>query len=657
MHLAKSLLLDPDDMDISVHPGTDFYRHANGGWISRHPLPPEESRYGTFDLLADQNKAHLRQLFEDFIAGDNEKSDPSSRKITVFFQTGLDIQKSDNLGIDPILPQLERIRAIRNMGGVQEEISRMHALGLTPLFNFYGAADLKDSQLVIAELYQGGLGLSDRDYYLDFDRRSEKIRGEYWRYMQQCFSLSGSGNQEARDRANDVMELETALAERSMSRLDLRDPYKTYHKTSYQGLTEICPEFSWKSFFFTLNIEKPEEINISQPDFFREMNLLIKELGVNKWKSYLEWNWINGFAPYLNEELVNLHFDFYGRILSGKEAIQPRWKRVVQSTNHVLGMLVGKFYVEKHFPPSSKKRMLELVENLRQAMRIRIQDLDWMSDATKEKSLIKLDRIRLKIGYPDKWKDYSDLEIGTDSYAENILRSLTFEHRFNLSKIGKPVDPDEWGMTPQTVNAYFNPSQNEIVFPAAILQPPFFYADGDDALNYGAIGMIIGHELTHGFDDQGRHFDENGNLADWWTEEDAARFKTRAQALVDQFNQYVVMDAITANGELTLGENIADLGGLNISLTAYHNTLSQSAEYPVSEGFSGLQRFFISYARVWANSIRQEELLRRTKEDVHSLGELRVNGPLPNIDLFYQAFGISNEDKLFIEPSCRVQIW
>jgi putative endopeptidase len=280
-----------------------------------------------------------------------------------------------------------------------------------------------------------------------------------------------------------------------------------------------------------------------------------------------------------------------------------------------------------------------------------------MSDATKEKSLIKLDRIRLKIGYPDKWKDYIGLEIGLDSYAENIIRSLTFEHRFNLNKIGKPVDQDEWGMTPQTVNAYFNPSQNEIVFPAAILQPPFFYPDGDDAINYGAIGMIIGHEMTHGFDDQGRHFDENGNLADWWTHEDAIRFKERAQALVDHFNKYVVMESITANGELTLGENIADLGGLNISLTAYQSTFENPTEYPVSEGFTGLQRFFISYARVWANSIRQEELLRRTKEDVHSLGELRVNGPLPHIDLFYEAFGISPEDKLFIEPSCRVHIW
>jgi putative endopeptidase len=440
-----------------------------------------------------------------------------------------------------------------------------------------------------------------------------------------------------------------------MSRLDQRNPYNTYHKFQLHELTGLCPGFKWDHFFDGMNVSSPGDLNIGQPAFFAGLDKLSREVPVEKWKSYLEWNWINGFAPYLSEDFVEHHFSFYGHTLSGKEVIQPRWKRAVQATNQALGMLVGKYYVEKHFPPTSKKRMLDLVRNLKRAMGQRIENLDWMTGQTKSKALEKLQRMKLKIGYPDKWKDYSQLEIREDSYALNILRSLAFEHAYNMSKIGKQVDPDEWGMSPQTVNAYYNPNLNEIVFPAAILQPPFFYPDGDDAVNYGAIGMIIGHEMTHGFDDQGRHFDADGNLTDWWTEEDSNNFKTRTQVLVDQFNGYAVLPDVNANGELTLGENIADLGGLSISLTAYLST--QPDPGADQDGLTGLQRFFIAYARVWANSIRQEEVLRRTREDVHSLGELRVNGPLPNLELFYEAFGVKPGDKMFIEPASRAHIW
>jgi len=651
-----SFTLDPEDLDVSIDPASDFYRYANGGWLLRNPLPAEESRFGTFDLLSNINKEKLRDLFEEFGRSDFQTDDPSYLKVVKFFRLALNEEKSDEAGISPILPFLERIRKLRNLDEVVEEITFMHSAGLAPLFNFYGSPDMKNSSWVIPELYQGGLGLSDKDYYTDFDARAVKVRTEYWQYMQICFQMVGNAHDQAVIHANNVMEIETALAECSMSRLDQRNPYNTYHKYGYDQLKELCPGFKWDQFLHGMGVSFEGEFNVGQPDFFSGIQRICDEVPAEKWRSYLEWNWINGFAPYLSKDFVEHHFRFYGKILSGKEVIQPRWKRAVQATNQALGMLVGKYYVKKHFPARSKLRMLDLVGNLKKAMRLRIEALDWMTPETKAKALDKLERMKLKIGYPDRWKDYSTLEIQDDSYALNILRSLEFEHKFNISKIGKPVDPDEWGMTPQTVNAYYNPNLNEIVFPAAILQPPFFYPDGDDAVNYGAIGMIIGHEMTHGFDDQGRHFDAEGNLTDWWSEEDSNNFKNRAKVLVDQFNAYTVLPEINANGELTLGENIADLGGLNIALTALLTAQSGPDADTVS-GKNSLQRFFISYARVWANSIRIEEVLRRTREDVHSLGELRVNGPLPNIELFYQAFDIKPGDRMFIEPASRARIW
>lgn len=651
-----SFTLDLVDLDVTVDPATDFYRFANGGWLARNPLPAEESRYGTFDLLTNSNKEKLRDLFEEFSKDTFKTDDPSFVKVVGFFKLALNEEKSNQAGISPILPFLERIRSLASFDAVVDEIIFMHTKGLAPLFNFYGAPDMKNSSWVIPELYQGGLGLSDKDYYTDFDARAVKIRSEYWQYMQTCFLMAGHTNELSIIHANNVMEVETALAEFSMSRLDQRNPYNTYHKYNLTQLVDLCPGFNWEHFFSELGITYTEEFNVGQPDFFSGLKKLIKEFPIEKWISYLEWNWVNGFAPYLSQDFVEHHFKFYGKTLSGKEVIQPRWKRAVQATNQALGMLVGRFYVQKHFPATSKKRMLELVGNLKNAMASRIKSLDWMTSETKDKALEKLQKMKLKIGYPDKWKDYSALEIREDSYALNILRSLSFEHSYNMSKIGKPVDPDEWGMTPQTVNAYYNPNLNEIVFPAAILQPPFFYPEGDDAINYGAIGMIIGHEMTHGFDDQGRHFDAEGNLTDWWSEEDSTNFKNRTKVLVDQFNNYLVLPELKANGELTLGENIADLGGLNIALSAYLDT-HPDHQQDIINGLSGLQRFFISYARVWANSIRVEEVLRRTKEDVHSLGELRVNGPLPNIELFYKAFDIKPGDRMYMEPELRAHIW
>jgi putative endopeptidase len=450
------------------------------------------------------------------------------------------------------------------------------------------------------------------------------------------------------------MALETRLAKASMTRLEQRDPHKTYHKITTGALAELSPSFNWKRYFISGGIGDPGEINLNQPLFVREVSAVLNEIPVEDWKVYLRWNLINNTASYLSEDFVNAKFDFYGRAMSGTEQMRPRWKRVLGVTSEALSEAIGQLYVARYFPAEAKERMIKLVDNLRISLGERIKTLEWMGAGTKEKALEKLQAIHVKIGYPDKWRDYSDLQISDDTYVENVIRSKKFDRAFNLSKINKPVDKSQWFMSPQTVNAYYSPDMNEIVFPAAILQPPFFFLKGDDAVNYGAIGVVIGHEMTHGFDDEGRKFDQSGNLTDWWTSEDSRRFDERTKVLVDQFNSYVVLDSLHADGKLSLGENIADLGGLNIAYQAFK--LANKESEPV-DGFTPDQRFYLAYAHVWAQNIRDKEILRRTKEDPHSLGHLRVIGPLKNIPEFYAAFNIKQGQPMYLNQAQRAKIW
>lgn len=652
----KDMAINKDNLDMTVSPGEDFYRFATGGWLESHPLPDEFSRYGTFDKLAEDNQKMVRELIEN-AAATNPEEGSITKKVGDFYNAGMDTARIESESIKPLNKMFTLIDIAESPEDVWEIITQLHRKNVSLLFYLYGAPDRKNSEMVIANLYQGGLGLTDVDYYTANDPKSDEIRGKYREYVADMLVLAGYSAVEARENAEIIYELEDRLAKSSMTRLERRNPHLTYNKMLISNFDSEAKSIKWNRYFREMSLGQIEDVNVSQPGFFKEMDLMIREVPVEDWKIYLKWHLINNSAPYLSSDFVNTNFEFYGKYLSGKKTLQPRWKRVLQIEDFALGEAIGQMFVEKHFPPEAKERMLDLVGNLKIALGERIETLDWMSPATKDEAQQKLDAMNVKIGYPDKWRDYSGLEVTDDSYFQNISRAMEFNLDYRLSKIGRPVDPDEWGMTPQTVNAYYNPSRNEIVFPAGILQPPFFYLDADDAVNYGAIGVVIGHEMTHGFDDQGRKFDKQGNLTDWWTEEDAIKFNERSKVLVNQFNNFVIQDDTKANGELTLGENIADLGGLNIAFTALKKAWDKNPPKKKINGFTPEQRFFLAYANVWAQNITDKEMLRRTKENVHSLGRFRVNGPLPNIAEFYTAFNIDENSPMYLPVEDRALIW
>jgi putative endopeptidase len=526
------------------------------------------------------------------------------------------------------------------------------------MFYLFSSADPKNSDMVIANLYQGGLGLPEVDYYLDQDPSMQEIRTEYVKHIAKMLELSGETPEESAKQAELVFTIEKRLAEKSLNMVDRRDPNRTYNKMPFSQLVSSTPNFDWQAYFAAIGMTPPSEINVRMPGFIQNLSQMLSEVPVNDWKLYLKWNIIDNSAPYLSSAFVKQNFDFNNAFLSGQKVMQPRWKRVLNATSGGLGEAIGKLYVEKFFPPQAKERMLQLVENLRISLGHRIKKLDWMSGTTKQLALEKLDAMRVKIGYPDKWVDYSGLDVSSSSYLQNIWSANNFEFKRDLAKIGKPVDKEEWGMTPQTVNAGYNPTQNEIMFPAGILQPPFFYLDADDAVNYGAIGVVIGHEMTHGFDDQGRKYDKNGNLADWWAPEDAEQFNSKTKVLVYQYDSYKMLDSLGVNGEMTLGENIADNGGLQISLHAFHKSCKESkSDMGQIDGFTPEQRFFLSYANIWKENIRDKSLARMLKEDVHSPAKARVNRALFNIDEFYRAFNIGENEKLFIPIAERAKVW
>jgi len=648
--------LNPSNMDTTVKPGDDFYKYANGNWLKNNPIPDEYSRYGAFEVLEEENYTQLKTILAEASADKNASTGTVNQKIRDFYNSGMDTIKIDKNGISPLKAELDQINAFATVADVQKMLMQQHASGNYPLFYLYGGADEKNSNQVIANTYQNGLGLPDRDYYLSDDSRSKEIRASYLKHMAKMFVLAGSTPEQAAKDAEVVMEIETQLAEISSTRLELRNPKANYNKTDLAGLQKMAPEIDWKAYFEGINLQATSEINIGQPKFMMGMAKMINSVPVADWKIYFRWDLINSAASSLSSDFDKEHFAFYGTVLSGAKEQQPRWKRMIDQTSNSLGEAVGQLYVQKFFPPEAKKRMTELVNNLKISLSERIDGLVWMTDATKKEAQAKLAKINVKIGYPDKWIDYSSLAIGTDSYYSNKKNARQFSVNREIAKIGKPVDRSEWGMTPQTINAYYSPNMNEIVFPAAILQPPFFFMDADDAVNYGAIGMVISHEMTHGFDDQGRQYDKDGNLQDWWQADDSKNFEAKTRVIVDQYDNYVILDSLHVDGKLTLGENIADLGGMNVAYNGLQKAVKSKKDEKI-DGFTADQRFFLSYAQVWRANTRNEETMRRLKEDVHSPAETRVNAIVYNIPAFYSAFNIQPTDKRYIAPENRADIW
>ena len=647
---------DMSNLDTLTSPAQDFYQYSCGGWMKNNPLTEEHSRYGSFDKLREINQEQIRELINELSSKTFEKG-TVGQKVGDLYRICMDSTKIEKDGIEPIKQDLQAIKDLTSKTDLVNHIASLHKGAIFPFFAPMVAPDEKNSSMNVLYLYQAGLGMPDKDYYHENDQTSIKIREAYVAHVEKMFVLAGFAPAEAKTAAVSVMNIENALAMVSFSRQEMRNPELNYNKLTIEELQKLVPSIDWKQYFSTLGLNDVKDLVVGQMGFFEGMTRFISSASIEDLKAYLAWNVINTSASFLTDAMVNQNFEFYGKALTGAQEIQPRWKRAISTVNGVIGEGVGEMYVAKYFPAESKERMLTLVANLQDALKDRIQQLDWMTEQTKEKALEKLATFHVKIGYPDTWRDYSTLEVNPEeSYWANIKYSNAFDMEYMLSKIGKPVDKDEWLMNPQTVNAYYNPTTNEICFPAGILQAPFFFAKGDDAMNYGAIGVVIGHEMTHGFDDQGRMYDKNGNLQDWWTSEDTEKFNARAKRLTDYFNKQIILDTLYANGELTLGENIADQGGLVLAYAALQKTL-KGKETAKIDDFTPEQRFFLAYANLWAGNIRPEEILRLTKIDVHSLGRLRVNATLPHIKEFLQAFDVKEGDAMYLPEEERALVW
>ena len=647
--------IDLTNLDTTAVQGADFYQYACGGWMKKHPLTNEYSRFGSFDMLAENNREQLKGLIVEIAAGQNAQG-TIGQKIGDIYNLAMDSVKLNADGVSPIQADLEKIASVKEKSEIVPLMAELAHSGVFPYFSFYVGADIMDSKSNLFQLYQGGISLGEKEYYLDNDDVTVNIRNKYKEHIVKMFQLAGFDEAAATKKMEAVMDIETRIAKASFSAVEQRNPAANYHKMSLDELKKDIPGIDWDAFLNGIGVKGVAELNVSQVEPVKEVEKIINSVPVENQIAYMQWNLIDRAAGYLSDDLVAQNIDFYGKTLSGKQANQPRWKRAVSTVNGVLGEAVGQMYVEKYFPAAAKERMVQLVKNLQTALGERIQNLEWMGDSTKMKAIEKLNSFYVKVGYPDKWRDYTSLDIAKDSYWANVKRATEFELDYMLSKAGKPVDRDEWYMTPQTVNAYYNPTTNEICFPAGILQYPFFDMNADDAFNYGAIGVVIGHEMTHGFDDQGRQFDKEGNLKDWWTAEDAKRFEERAQVMVNFFDSIQVLPGLNANGSLTLGENIADHGGLQVSFQAFKNA-TKDAPLAVEDGFTPEQRFFLSYAGVWAGNVRDEQIRLQTKSDPHSLGRWRVNGALPHIGAWYDAFGIKEGDAMYLAPEKRVSIW
>ena len=641
------------DMDATAKPCQDFFQYADSGWTRAHPIPAEYPRWGTFNVLGEENRDRQRGILEalakrtDLVAGSEEK------KLSDYWCACMDEKAVEAAGIKPIGPELERITAVKSAAALQAEVARLQSQGVRVLFGFGSEQDRKNSEEVIASLQQGGLGLPDRDYYLNDDARSKEIRDKYAAHVAAMLGLLGDDPALAKAEAGTVVARETELAKVSMARVDRRDPEKTYHRMAEAELAKLAPDFDWPGYFETQQAPPIASLNVAQPDFVRGMNALLARTPLDQWKVYLRWHLASSAAPHLSSAFVNEEFQFRGKVLQGTEKLEERWKRCVSGADRQLGFALGRLYVEKYFPPEAKAQADRLVHNLMAALRADIATLDWMGPETKQAAIAKLDAFTPKIGYPDKWRDYSKYELRADSHAANVARGDAFEFHRVIDKIGRPVDRTEWGMTPPTVNASYNASRNEIVFPAGILQPPFFDPKADDAVNYGAIGAVIGHEMTHGFDDQGRKSDAKGNLNDWWTPADAKAYEARAACVQRQFDAYEVQPGLHENGKLVLGESIADLGGLTIAHKAFEMSLA-GATPPVIEGRTADQRFYLAFARVWAGAARPQFEQLMVKTDPHPAPQFRAIGAPSNIPEFAAAFGCKPGDLMVRAEACRI---
>ncbi len=643
------------DMDLSVNPGDDFYEYAGGGWMKANPLRPEFSRYGVFDLLAERNQENLRDLFLD-LAKTQHAPGTVGQKVTDLYKLAMDSDRLNREGVAPVKADLAKIAAFKK-ADLTKSIAEMHSVLCNPFFGIGVEVDLKNSDMNVMWMSAGTSGLPDRDYYLSTDADSKKIQEQYRQYLVKMFMFHGYSKKDATRAAKTIYDIEYKFAQAKMSRAEARDYNKLYNIFTIDQLQQNYPAIQWREYFTLMGVPNIDWVILEQPKVMEVAQQLMSTLTEQQMRDYFTGEVITSCSGYLSDEIGEASFDFYGRTLSGQKERKPRWKRALGIPNGLVGEAVGELYVERYFAHGSKEKMMKLITNLRKSLAAHIASLDWMSSETKVNALVKLNAFTVKIGYPDKWRDYSGLKVDPSlSLYENIRAASAYETRRNLDKWGKPVDKDEWGMTPQTVNAYYNPTTNEICFPAAILQPPFFDVNADDASNYGAIGVVIGHEMTHGFDDQGRMFDMAGNMTDWWTEEDAQRFTAAAEKLAEQFDQIIVVKDQHANGHLTLGENIADQGGLRIAYDAFKTT-SQFRDGKEIDGFTPAQRFYLSYGRIWASNETEEAIFQQTKSDPHSIGRYRVNATLRNIDTFFDAFGIKPGDKMWLDPADRAIIW
>ncbi len=649
--------IDKANMDLTAKPGTDFYQYATGGWTAAHPLTPEYSRYAQFDALAENNRKQLRELIEEMASKKHEKGS-LEQKIGSLYRLAMDSVRRNKEDYAPIKALLSEVQAIDSRTAIQYEMAKLQSLGISNFFSFGCDADLKDAKWNLMQINQGGISMGERDYYLENDEPTKKIRDAYRQYVKNLFTMTGMTADEATKAMEAVLKIETRIATASYSATKQRDVEGNYHKMSYQKLLTDFPGIDWSTQFLLSGIPAFKEISVNQPEPIHEVESILKECSVDELKAYLYFKVVDDASNALSDRFRQESFNFYNHTMAGAEQDRPRWKRAVASVEGALGMAVGKLYVEKYFPESSKQRMMELVKNLQVALGQRIDQQKWMSEETKKQAHEKLNSFYVKIGYPDEWMDYSKLDIDDSlSYYENMVRATQFRSNYYIEKhVNKPTDRNEWLMTPQTINAYYNPTTNEICFPAGILQPPFFNAEADDACNYGAIGVVIGHEMTHGFDDQGAQFDKDGNLRNWWTAKDKAEFEKRTKVMSDFFDHIKVLPDLHANGKLTLGENTADHGGLNIAFQALQNAMKL---HPLcnKDGFTPEQRFFLSYGLIWANNTREAMLRQLVKTDPHAPARWRVNGALPHIDSWYKAFNITSKDPLFIPKKDRVNIW
>jgi putative endopeptidase len=649
--------LDLANIDKNTPACTDFYQYATGGWLAKNPIPAAFPTWGVDSALEDQNRDILRKILDASAQNANAAKGSSEQKVGDFYASCMDEDKIEAEGITPLAAELARIDKIKDQRGLQSEIASLHAMGINTLFLVGSAQDAKNSAEVIIQLWQGGLGLPEGEYYFKTDDKSKEIREAYLKHVTKMFELMGDDSSKAAAEAQTIMNFEMKLAEAWMPRVERRDPQKVYNRRTLAQLKTMAPNFDWAGYFKNVGIGQHSDVTIGQPKFFERVNQQMTAIPLADWKTYLRWRLVNAAAATLSKKFVDENFDFKGRVLTGTTELLPRWKRCVSAADNEMGEALGEVYVKQAFPPEAKRRALEMVANLVAALRSDISTLSWMSEPTRKQAIIKLEAFIRKIGYPDKWRDYSALAIDRGSYATNTLRADSFETHRDLRKIGQPVDKTEWGMTPPTVNAYYNPGINEIVFPAGIMQPPFFSIGYDDAINYGAMGSVIGHEMTHGFDDQGRQYDAKGNLANWWSDEDMAKFKERAECIVKQFDGFEVEPGLFQTGKLVQGESIADLGGLVVAYAAFQKSMEGKPRPANIDGYTPEQRFFMGYAFSWATNVRPEYARLMVATNPHPLPKFRVNGPLANFPAFAQAFQCKAGDKMVREEAQRCQIW